>query len=152
MSDIVVYNNGELELNVSVEQDTIWLTQKQIAELFEVTKQNISLHINKIFKDNELIQNSVVKDYLITAKDGKKYKTKHYNLDMIISIGYKVNSVTATKFRQWATTVLKNYITNGYAINSDKIANERFVSLERQVNLLSEDVNMLKSNAIQLNQ
>jgi len=145
MSDIVVYNNGELELNVSVEQDTIWLTQKQIAELFEVTKQNISLHINKIFKDNELIQNSVVKDYLITAKDGKKYKTKHYNLDMIISIGYKVNSVTATKFRQWATTVLKNYITNGYAINSDKIANERFVSLERQVNLLSEDCRQCRS-------
>ncbi|MCK9336318.1 MAG: virulence RhuM family protein [Arcobacteraceae bacterium] len=107
ISSMVIYSDGELELNVSVENETIWLTQKQIAELFKVTKQNISLHINRIFKDVELQENSVVKFSLTTAKDGKSYNIKHYNLDMIISIGYRVNSITATKFRQWSTSVLK---------------------------------------------
>jgi len=141
MSNIIVYNNGELELNIPIDEDTIWLTQKQISELFEVSKQNTSLHINNIFKDEELDNISVVKDYLTTAKDGKKYKTKHYSLDMIISVGYRVNSKKATKFRQWATTVLKNYIQDGYVINGDKITNERFVSLENDVTTLKKEMN-----------
>ncbi|WP_310441307.1 RhuM family protein [Sulfurimonas sp.] len=144
-SDMVIYNDGELELNISVTEDTLWLTQKQIAELFGVTKQNISLHINRIFKDEELDENSVVKFFLTTAQDGKSYNTKHYNLDMIISIGYRVNSITATKFRQWATSVLKNYITDGYAINSDKITNERFVSLEKEVFVLKSQMGEMKA-------
>jgi predicted XRE-type DNA-binding protein len=144
-SDMVIYNDGELELNISVTEDTLWLTQKQIAELFGVTKQNISLHINRIFKDEELDENSVVKFFLTTAQDGKSYNTKHYNLDMIISIGYRVNSITATKFRQWATSVLKNYITDGYVINSDKITNERFVFLEKEVSMLKSQMGEMKA-------
>lgn len=145
-SDMVIYNDGELELNVSVTKDTLWLTQKQIAELFKVTKQNISLHINRIFKDEELDENSVVKFFLTTAQDSKSYNTKHYNLDMIISIGYRVNSVTATKFRQWATSVLKSYITDGYVINSEKITHQRFKELENDVVLLKSKVeNIVKS-------
>lgn len=151
-SDMVIYNDGELELNVSVTGETLWLTQKQIAELFGVTKQNISLHINRIFKDEELDENSVVKFFLTTAQDGKSYNTKHYNLDMIISIGYRVNSITATKFRQWATSVLKSYITNGYAINSEKMTHQRFKELENDVVLLKSKVenivNSLEDNSL----
>ncbi|MEA2019571.1 MAG: RhuM family protein [Campylobacterota bacterium] len=151
---IVVYSNGEIELNVSVEEDTIWLTQKQITELFDVTKQNISLHINNIFKEEELNTISVVKDYLTTAKDGKRYKTKHYNLDMIISIGYRVNSVKATKFRQWATGVLKQYISDGYVINHDKITHQRFKELENDVSILKKSVNniskLIKNDTIKI--
>jgi prophage antirepressor-like protein len=151
MSNIVVYNNGELELNVSVEQDTIWLTQKQIAELFQKDVKTVNEHIKSIYKDEELNENPTIRKYRIVQKEGNREVSRevnHYNLDMIISVGYRVNSKTATKFRQWATTVLKNYITNGYAINAEKITNERFVSLEKQVNLLSEDVNILKSKEL----
>ncbi len=145
-SEIIIYSQGELELNVSVDEETIWLTQKQIGELFEVTKQNISLHISRIFKEEELDKNSVVKFFLTTAIDGKAYNTKHYNLDMIVSIGYKVNSKKATKFRQWATSVLKNYIQNGYAINSEKITHERFKELENDVLLLKSKVEYISNS------
>jgi len=148
MENVVIYNEGELELKVSVGEETIWLNQKQLSEIFEVTKQNISLHINRVFKDKELVEDSVVKYLLTTAKDGKKYNTKHYTLDMIISVGYRVNSKKATKFRQWATSVLRSYIQNGYAINSEKITNERFVSLENDVNFLKEKINNI-SNQIE---
>ncbi|MDZ7819315.1 MAG: RhuM family protein [Aliarcobacter sp.] len=106
ISNIVVYNDGELELKVSVNEETIWLTQKQLAELFKVSKQNVSLHINNIFNEKELDKNSTVKFFLIVQKEGNREverNIEHYNLDMIISIGYRVNSLTATKFRQWAT-------------------------------------------------
>ncbi|MDD2888182.1 MAG: RhuM family protein [Aliarcobacter sp.] len=148
ISNIVLYNDGELELKVSVNEETIWLTQKQLSELFGVTKQNISLHINNIFKDKELNTNSTVKFFLIVQKEGNREiqrNIEHYNLDMIISIGYRVNSITATKFRQWATSILKNYIKNGYVINADKITNERFVNLENDVNILKSQMNDVKS-------
>ena len=145
-SDIAIYSEGELELNVSVDEETIWLTQKQLGELFEVTKQNISLHINRIFKEEELDKNSVVKFSLTTATDGKTYNAKHYNLDMVISIGYRVNSKKATKFRQWATSVLKNYIQNGYTINSEKITQERFKELENEVLLLKSKVECISNS------
>lgn len=139
MSDIVVYNEGELELNVSVGEDTIWLTQKQIAELFEVTIPNINMHIKAIYKDEELFENRTIQKYLIVQQEGKrevKREVEHYNIDVVISVGYRVNSKKATKFRQWATTVLKSYITNGYAINSEKITHQRFKELESDVSLL----------------
>jgi len=151
METNLVYNNGEIELKVSVDSDTVWLTQKQIAELFEVTKQNISLHIIEIFKTNELLKSSTVKKFLTVQKEGNREVTRnieHYNLDMIISVGYRVNSKKATSFRQWATSVLKNYITNGYVINSDKITHDRFVSLENKVEQLSYDINILKTKEI----
>lgn len=136
MIDKVVYNNGELELTVSFDEDTIWLTQNQLSDLFAVTKQNISSHIISIYKDKELDKNSTVKKYLIVQKEGNREVSRnieHYNLDMIISIGYKVNSIKATKFRQWATSVLKDYITSGYSINTSKITATRFENLEYDI-------------------
>ena len=159
ISNVVVYNDGELELKVSVNEETIWLTQKQLAELFKVSKQNVSLHINNIFNEEELHKKSTVKFFLIVQKEGNREverNIEHYNLDMIISIGYRVNSFTATKFRQWATKILKNYIQNGYVINTEKITNERFVNLENDVNILksqmSEVKSLVKNNKIESNQ
>ena len=100
--EIVMYQPDEtIRLEVRVESETVWLTQQQMAELFLTTKQNVSLHVNNIFKEDELTENSVVKESLTTAKDGKKYKTKMYNLDVIISVGYRVKSKRGTQFRQW---------------------------------------------------
>lgn len=150
MSDVVVYNDGELELKISVNEETIWLTQKQLADLFDVTKQNISLHVNNIFKEKELDKNSTVKFFLIVQKEGNREiqrNVDHYNLDMIISIGYRVNSITATKFRQWATSVLKNYIQNGYTINTHKITEQRLTILENDMaNIKSQ----IKNNTIEI--
>ncbi len=106
-----------IRLEVRVESETVWLTQQQMAELFQTTKQNVSLHVNNIFREDELTESSVVKESLTTAKDGKRYKTKMYNLDVIISVGYRVKSKRGTKFRQWANRVLKEYIIRGYVLN-----------------------------------
>ena len=107
-NEIVLYQPDEtLKLDVQVGDDTVWLSQSQMVELFQTTKQNISLHINNIFKEGELNAISVVKDYLTTASDGKKYRTKYYNLDVIISAGYRVKSLRGTQFRPWANKVLK---------------------------------------------
>ena len=147
-SNIIVYNDGELELNVSVENETIWLTQKQLGELFNVESHNITYHIKNIYKQKELNKNSTIRIFRIVQKEGNREiqrNIEHYNLDMIISIGYRVNSITATKFRQWATSILKNYIKNGYVINADKITNERFVNLENDVNILKSQMNDVKS-------
>jgi len=129
----IIYNNGEIELKVSLDSDTIWLTQNQLVELFNVTKQNISLHIISIYKDKELNKDGTVKKYLTVQKEGNRKVNRnleHYNLDMIISVGYRVNSLKATKFRQWATSVLKDYISNGYSININKITQQKFENLE----------------------
>jgi len=152
MQNIIVYNDGELELNVSLNDETIWLTQKQLGELFGVTKQNISLHINRIFQDNELAKDATVKFFLTVQKEGNRTverKLEHYNLDMIISIGYKVNSITATKFRQWATSVLKNYIQNGYAVNTHKITEQRLILLENDVATIKSHI---RDNTLELKQ
>ena len=115
--EIVMYQPDEtIRLEIRVENETVWLTQQQMAELFLTTKQNVSLHINNIFREDELEEDSVVKDSLTTAKDGKRYKTKTYNLDVIISVGYRVKSKRGTKFRQWANRILKDYIIRGYVV------------------------------------
>ena len=125
INEIIVYQPDEtLKLDVQVEGDTVWLTQTQMVELFQTSKQNISLHINNIFKEGELDADTVVKKYLTTASDGKKYMTKYYNLDVIISVGYRVKSLRGTQFRQWANKVGKDYLLQGYAIN------QRFMQLE----------------------
>ena len=116
--EIIMYQPDEtIRLEVRVENETVWLTQQQMAELFLSTKQNVSLHINNIFKEDELDENSVVKESLTTAKDGKRYRIKFYNLDVIISVGYRIKSKRGTKFRQWANGVLKEVIIRGYTIN-----------------------------------
>lgn len=150
ISNILLYNDGELELKVSFNEETIWLSQKQLAELFDVTKQNVSLHINNILKEKELDKNLTVKFFLIVQKEGNrevKREVEHYNLDMIISIGYRVNSIIATKFRQWATSVLKNYIQNGYAINTHKITEQRLSLLENDMQIIKSHI---KNNTIEI--
>lgn len=120
-NQIIMYQteDGKMKIDVRLEDETVWLTQQQMAELFQTTKQNISLHINNCFKEGELKQAAVVKEYLTTAHDGKKYKTKYYNLDVIISVGYRVKSHRGTQFRIWATQQLKEYIIKGFAMNDD---------------------------------
>ena len=146
--NIVLYNDGEIELNVSITNETTQLNRNQISQLLDRDIKTIGKHINNVFKENELEKNSVVANFATTAKDGKKYDVEYYNLDVIISIGYRVKSQRGVKFRQWATSVLKEYITNGYAINSDKITNDRFVSLENKVLLLSSKLNILESKEL----
>ncbi|WP_310442477.1 RhuM family protein [Sulfurimonas sp.] len=148
-SNVVVYTDGELELKASLNDETIWLTQKQLGELFKVTKQNVSLHVNRVFQEEELDKNSTVKFFLTVQKEGNRTverNLEHYNLDMIISIGYRVNSKKATKFRQWATSVLKSYIQNGYVINAEKITNQRFKELENDVEVLKSKVKKISSS------
>jgi TfoX/Sxy family transcriptional regulator of competence genes len=137
--EIILYRPDELieHIEVRIDEDTVWLTQQQMATLFNQTKQNISLHINNCFKEGELQQNSVVKESLTTAKDGKKYTTKYYNLDVIISVGYRVKSKQGTQFRIWATNVLKDYLLKGYAINN------RINRLEDNLEELSKKVNQI---------
>jgi hypothetical protein len=122
-SEIIIYQtqDGLTKIDVRMENETLWLTQMQMAELFQTTKQNISLHINNIFNEGELDSNAVVKDYLTTAADGKNYLTKHYGLDVVISVGYRVKSSRGTKFRQWATAILHEYLQKGFAINDEKL-------------------------------
>lgn len=109
--------DSEVRLEVRLEEDTVWLTQAQMAELFQTSKQNVSLHTNNVFKEKELRQDIVVKDSLTTAADGKNYRVKYYNLDVIISVGYRVKSHRGTQFRQWANGVLKEYLLKGYSVN-----------------------------------
>lgn len=116
--EIILYQpNSEVKLEVRLEEETVWLTQMQMAELFQTSKQNVSLHTNNIFKENKLDRNSVVKESLTTASDGKKYQVKYFNLDVIISVGYRVKSIRGTQFRQWANSVLKEYLLKGYSVN-----------------------------------
>ena len=121
--EIVLYQpDDNVRLEVRLQDDTVWLSQLQMAELFKSTKQNISLHVNNIFREGELAKNSVVKECLTTASDGKNYRTKYYNLDVIISVGYRVKSPVGTRFRQWANAVLKDYLLRGYAVHQQVMA------------------------------
>lgn len=124
-SQFLIYQteNGETKIDVRFQGETVWLTQKTIAELFQTTKQNVSLHLKNIFAEGELNENSVVKEFLTTASDGKKYKTKFYNLDAIISVGYRIKSHIATKFRQWATQRIREYIVKGFVMDDERLKN-----------------------------
>ena len=135
ISQYILFNYDEIKLNVNVDpnEDTVWLTQNDMAILFDTTKQNISMHIKNILNDDEL-DNSVVKDFFTTAQDGKNYQTKMYNLDMIIAIGYRVNTKRGTIFRKWATKILKQYLLKGYVINEERCLNctSNILSLQEQ--------------------
>ena len=124
-SDIIIYNteDGKVKINLRLENDTVWLNQLEIAELFETTKQNVSKHIKVIFRDRELDENSVVNYKLTTANDGKNYNTAFYNLDMILAIGYRVRSPRGVQFRNYATTILKEYIIKGFAMDDERLKN-----------------------------
>ncbi len=147
-TDMVMYNDGELELDVSVKNETVWLSQNQLCELFGRDKSVISRHIRNIFSDGELEKSSTVaKNATVQFEAGREVRrdVEYYNLDIIISVGYRVKSQKGVRFRQWATSVLKSYIQNGYAINGDKITNDRFVSLENEVSLLKSKVENISS-------
>ena len=143
--NIVVYNDGELELKVPVNGETIWLSKSQISDVFETSVDNVGLHLKNIYKENELDEFSTTEDFLVVRQEGKrsvKRTIKHYNFDAIISVGYRVSSIKATKFRQWATSVLKNYIQNGYVINQHKINELRLSSLENDVATISKQLQL----------
>ena len=117
-NEIILYQpDSTLSLDVRVENETVWLTQAQMKELFQTTRNNITLHIRNIFKEGELEESSVCKESLLTAADGKRYKTKFYSLDVIISVGYRVKSIRGTQFRIWANKILKDYLLRGYSVN-----------------------------------
>ncbi len=121
-----------------MENETLWLSQKQVAELFGCSSDNIGLHLKKIFNEAELSENSVTEDYSVTASDNKNYIVKHYNLDAIISVGYRVNSVRGTQFRIWATQKLKEYIIKGFVMDDDRLVDGRvarpyFQELEERI-------------------
>ncbi|MFO7613202.1 MAG: virulence RhuM family protein [Bacteroidales bacterium] len=121
--EILLYTteDGQTKVEVRLKNDSVWLTQAQMLELFQTTKQNISLHIRNIFQEGELDEGSVVKEYLTTATDGKNYKTNYYNLDVIISVGYRVKSHCGTQFRIWATQQLKEFLIKGFVLNDDRL-------------------------------
>ncbi len=120
--DILIYQNqdGNIKIDVRLEQDTVWLTQSQLCELFDKSKATVSGHIKHIFDEGELVEDSVVRKFRTTAQDGKSYNTNFYNLDVIISVGYRVKSQQGTQFRIWATQRLKEYIIKGFALNDDR--------------------------------
>lgn len=129
---------GENGIEVRFQNETIWLSQKMIAVLFDCSADNVSLHLKNIFKTKELVENSVAEDLSVTASDGKNYKTKHYNLDAIIAIGYRVNSQRATQFRQWATSVLRDFAIRGYVLDKERLKNGTFLSQTYFNDLLAE--------------
>lgn len=120
---IYVSKDGNIKVDVNIQNEDIWMSQDVMANLYNTTKQNISYHLNNIFKENELNKDSVVKDFLTTASDSKNYNVLHYNLDAIIAVGYRINSKKATEFRIWATKVLKEYMTKGFALNDERLKN-----------------------------
>ncbi len=152
MSNMVVYNDGEIELKVSVDEETVWLNRNQISDLFERDVKTIGKHINNILNEGELERNSTVAKFAtVQIEGGREVKrdVEFYNLDMILSLGYRVNSKKATKFRQWATSVLKHYIQNGYAINAHKITEQRLSTLENDVATIKSHI---KNNTLEFKQ
>ena len=129
---------GENGIEVRVQDGTIWLSQKLMAALFDCTPENITMHLKNIFAESELDEISVAKDFLVTAVDGKNYRTKHYNLDAIIAVGYRINSKRATAFRQWATAILRDYALRGYVIDRKRMENGAFLDEDYFEHLLAE--------------
>ncbi|MCK5805146.1 MAG: virulence RhuM family protein, partial [Lentisphaeria bacterium] len=125
MNELILYTteDGQSQIQLRADQNTVWLTQLEMAELFDATKQNISLHLKNIFEDGELDSDSVVKESLTTAADGKRYKTLLYNLDAILAVGYRVRSLRGVQFRRWASTVLKEYLLKGFAMDDERLKN-----------------------------
>ena len=144
----IVYDNGEIELKVSIDDETVWLNRQQISELFDREVKTIGKHINNVFKEKELEKIATVANFATVQKEGDREVTRdieYYNLDVIISIGYRVKSQRGVSFRQWATKVLKQYISNGYAVNSTKITHQRFKELESDVTVLKQEMSNIKS-------
>ena len=141
MSDMVIFEGESQQVEVRLEGETLWLTQKQMGELFDTTSENVLMHLKNIFKDKELDESATAKDFLVVRQEGKrqvKRRLKHYNLDAIISVGYRVNSTRATRFRQWATRVLREHLTQGYSLNEHRLAQQGLEELTQAVELLGK--------------
>lgn len=146
--EIVIYtsSDGKINLDTRLENETIWLTQDMMAQLFDTTVPNINMHIKNIYKEGELEENRTVKDFLIVRKEGNRSVSRniaHYNLDMILSVGYRIKSKVATNFRKWATNVLKEHLTKGYTINEKflKTQQEKMKALQTTVGILVRSMN-----------
>ena len=146
-SNIIIYQSedGKTHIEVRVENETVWLTQQQMADLFLTTKQNVSLHISNIYDEGELEYVTTVKDYLTVQKEGKRMVKRHinlYNLDVIISVGYRVKSLRGTRFRQWANRVLKEYLLNGYSVN------RRFETIEQRLTAAEDKIDLFVRSSL----
>jgi len=142
--EIIIYkaSDGKTQLDVKLEEETVWLTQKQMSSLFDKNVRTINEHIKNIFFEGELDEKSVIRNFRITAADGKSYNTRFYNLDVIISVGYRVKSKRGTQFRIWANSVLKDYLVRGYALNEKRLKEQsgRIKEIERTLEIFSNVV------------
>lgn len=139
MNSIVIFEADDQPVEVRLEGETVWLSQLQIAELFNTSTDNISLHLKNIYKDHELEESATTEDFSLVRQEGArqvKRHIRHYNLDAIISVGYRVNSTRATRFRQWATAVLRQHLVEGYTLNQQRLK-ERGIEFEQALDLLS---------------
>ena len=141
---IIIYQtaDGQTAIDVRLENETVWLSQAQMVDLFQTTKQNVSLHVNNVFKEGELEEGSTVKEYLTVQKEGKRNVgrvVKYYNLDVIISVGYRVKSQRGTQFRIWANRVLKEYLVKGFAVRN-KLTEQKYKELNQMVQLLGRTI------------
>lgn len=138
--EIIIYQSedGKANLDVHLHDETVWLTQKQISSLFETERSVVTKHINNVFKTGKLDKKAVCANFAHTAADGKKYQTTFYNLDVIISVGYRVNAKRGTQFRIWATSVLKDHLVKGYSIHRKRLAEKGIDELQQIVALLSK--------------
>ena len=131
--------DGKAQLKVSLQQNTVWLSQAKMSELFDTPPENVLMHLKNIFKEQELTASATTKEFLVVRQEGKRQvrrRIKHYNLDAIISVGYRVSSKRATQFRQWATQVLNDYLVQGYTLNERRLQ-ERGIEFEQALSLLS---------------
>jgi death-on-curing family protein len=144
---IVIYqsSDGSITTEVKLQDETVWLTQKQMGELFITTPENVLMHLKNIYQEGELVENATTKDFLVVQQEGKRHvkrNLKHYNLDAIISVGYRVNSAQGTQFRIWASRVLKDYLVRGYALNTQRLQaqQEHIKQLERTLTLFQQNL------------
>jgi prophage antirepressor-like protein len=138
MTDVVIFRDDTQSVEVRLEGETVWLSLQQLADLFGRDKSVISRHLRNIFDSDELRRDSVVALFATTAADGKVYQVDYFNLDAIISVGYRVNSSRATRFRQWATRVLREHLTQGYSLNEHRLAQQGLAELEQAVDVLGK--------------
>jgi hypothetical protein len=146
-AEFLIFTNQAKEdgIEVRLQNDTIWLSQKLMAVLFDCSTDNISLHLKNIFSDGELNSEAVTEEFSVTASDGKNYRTKHYNLDAIIAVGYRINTKRATAFRQWATNILRDYAIRGYIIDKERMKNGLFFN-QNYFNSLLEEVREIRAS------
>ena len=154
MSEIIIYKSvdNQIEVNVQADGDTVWLTQQQLVNLFQSSKANISEHIKHIFESKELEEQATVRNFRTVQKEGKREVERnrlHYNLDVIISVGYRVNSKQGVQFRIWANKILKEYLVKGYALNERKLkeSQQQFIALQQSIKLLENVVNQKQLNS-----